>query len=352
MNAGSGTARDPLIGAVLDRWLIVARLGRGGMGDVYRAVDSGSSRTVAIKIVSAARAADPAFLARFDREARAASALEHRNVARVEATGLFGRRPYYVMEYVEGRTLARVLDEEGPLAPERALGYVRQACDGLAAAHASGIVHRDVKPENLMVDADGRLKVVDFGLARPMAAGSTITQADRVMGTPQYMAPEQATTGTADQRSDIYALGATFYHLVSGAPPFSGETAVDVMLKHVNEPPVPLEARVPGLTPRLASAVGKMLSKTPADRFQDYAALAAALEAAARDIEERGTSPAAPREEPEARRRPAPGLPLWVLVAVGAFVAAAAAMTTCSGRRGTFTSTARSRAFDGAVAPL
>jgi serine/threonine-protein kinase len=299
------------------------------MGDVYRAVDARAERTVAIKLVSAARAQEKSFLARFERESKAAALLSHPNVARVEATGSYADRPYYVMEYVEGKTLARVLDEDGPLESDRAMDLLAQACDGLAAAHANGIVHRDVKPDNLMVDKKGRLKVVDFGLARPTAAGFTITQADRVMGTPQYMAPEQATQGTADQRSDIYALGATFYHLLAGTPPFSAPTPVALMLKHVNDPLVPLEKRAESVSPSLSALIGRMLAKDPLERFQDYSELGSALAETRAELGEDATerisagailSPPLPAPAAPAARQ-VPGW-VWLLAAAGAGAAA------------------------------
>jgi predicted Ser/Thr protein kinase len=289
------SASRPFPGSNLDGYEVVALLGRGGMGEVYRAYDPRLARPVAIKLVSAQRAADTKFLARFEREARAASALSHPNLAHVYSIGQYGTRPYYVMEYVEGKTLSRTLDEEGPLPIGRALDYLRQACEGLGAAEAKGIVHRDIKPENLMVDSSGCVKVVDFGLARPTEAGNTITQMDRVMGTPQYMAPEQAKSGTADHRSDIYALGATFYHLISGTPPFEGDTSLAVMLKHVNEPLVPLRRKCPTTPSCLADVVDRMLAKEPSDRYQTYNNVLDALENAKTSLERPvATVPAAP----------------------------------------------------------
>jgi serine/threonine-protein kinase len=209
------------------------------------------------------------------------------------------------------------------------MDLLAQACDGLAAAHANGIVHRDVKPDNLMVDKKGRLKVVDFGLARPTAAGFTITQADRVMGTPQYMAPEQATQGTADQRSDIYALGATFYHLLAGTPPFSAPTPVALMLKHVNDPLVPLEKRAESVSPSLSALIGRMLAKDPLERFQDYSELGSALAETRAELGEDATerisagailSPPLPAPAAPAARQ-VPGW-VWLLAAAGAGAAA------------------------------
>jgi serine/threonine-protein kinase len=334
-------APDPLVGSVIDGYRVVALLGRGGMGDVYRAFDPRRERMVAVKLVSASRASDPSFLARFEREARAASAISHPHLAQVHATGVFERRPFYVMEYVEGRTLSRVLDDEGPLAPAIALDYLRQAAEGLAAAHERGIVHRDLKPDNLMVDAEGRLKIVDFGLARPMAAGSTITHADRVMGTPQYMAPEQASAGIADFRTDMYALGATFYHLLAGVPPFVADSSVGVMLKHVNDPLVPLGERAPRVPRALAALIGRMLEKEPAARYADWAAVLAALDdvrrSAASDpaVDEATRAvrivPAVPRRRASSLE-PSRGLPAWVLLLAAVAVAAAAALTVVSKR--------------------
>jgi serine/threonine-protein kinase len=238
------------------------------MGTVYRALDRVLGREVAVKTLPWPLAdQDPANVARFEREARAAAALSHRAVVSVYDTGADANTHFIVMELVVGRSLEAILSAEGPLEPARAMGIARRVADALAAAHARGIVHRDIKPANIMVAEDGAVKVLDFGIAR--AAGSTtLTQGSSVIGTAAYMSPEQAVGEPADERSDIYALGCVLYALLTGHPPFTGEGSAAVLNQHANSLARPPRAENPHLSPGVSALVMEMLAKSPAQRPQ------------------------------------------------------------------------------------
>jgi len=269
-----------LVGTFVGPFRIEALLGRGGMGAVYKAFDTQLDRWVALKRVSlppTERRAE--FLARFEREARLLSSVSHPNVAQVHYSGTHQGTPYYVMEYVEGRSLGEILAAAGRISGSHCLDYLLQAAKGLEAAYAQGVVHRDVKPSNLMLDATGRIKVVDFGLARRLADDSSLTESDRVLGTPRYMSPEQALALEVDQRSDIYGLGATFYHLFAGVPPFESDSPLALLLQHLEAPLPPLRERNPVVPEAVAAIVERMLAKEPENRYQEYRELIADLEA-------------------------------------------------------------------------
>ncbi|MEW6365577.1 MAG: serine/threonine-protein kinase [Acidobacteriota bacterium] len=266
----TGTGAASLAGQVIDGFQVESLLGAGGMGEVWKARDARLDRHVALKIVAEPYARDREFRARFEREARAASALNHPNVAQVYSFGEYSGRPYYAMEYVEGQSLADILKQQGRISGLKCLEYLAQACAGLRAALEKGIVHRDIKPANLMLDPKGFVKIVDFGLARRMADPSTITRTDAVIGTPNYMSPEQAVAAEVDHRSDIYSLGATFYHLFAGEPPFEAPTPIALIMKHVEEPLRPLKQCNPRVPTPVCSIIEKMMSKRPDDRYQDY----------------------------------------------------------------------------------
>ena len=270
------TARGQL--ARLGRYEALDELGRGGMGVVYRGHDPGLDRVVALKTLSPALAADPGFRARFTSEARALARIEHPNVVHVYDVGEDDGTPFFAMELVQGRSVEVLVRERGPLSIAEAVDVVKQAASGLHAAHAHGIVHRDIKPSNLVVDGDHRVKVLDFGLAKMLGEGPK-TATDVVMGTPEYMSPEQARGETPDHRSDIYALGATFYFLLAGAPPFTGESPLSVIHKQVHEAPPSIAARRQDVPPAVAALLDRLLSKDPAGRPRDHAALIAELNA-------------------------------------------------------------------------
>ncbi len=276
-------------GARLGPYDIVAPLGAGGMGEVYRARDTRLGRDVALKVLPSGFSADPERLQRFEQEARAAAALNHPNILAVHDIGTYDAAPYIVSELLEGETLRERL-AGGPLPVRKAIEYAVQVAHGLAAAHEKGIVHRDVKPENVFVTTDGHIKILDFGLAKlteaePALAGATAlpttppnTIPGVVLGTIGYMSPEQVRGLAADHRSDIFALGAVLYEMVSGQRAFHGETAMDTMMAIAKEDPPDLPAADRHVPPALERIIDRCLEKNPAARFQSTRDLAFALE--------------------------------------------------------------------------
>ena len=260
-----------------DRYRVEARIGQGGMAEVYRGFDPVLSRTVAIKVLLPQFARDAGFVARFRREAQAAARLNQPNIVGVYDTGADGDRQYIVMEFVEGRTLAEFLAGGRTLTPMQAVDLTQKVAAALASAHAQGIVHRDIKPGNIMVTRDGTVKVMDFGIAR-MQTDITAPQTSSVIGTPAYLSPEQAQGQAVDARSDLYSLGCVLYELLAGRPPFTGDTPVAIAYKQVNETPVPPSAHNPDVPPRLDAVVMKCLAKNPANRYQTAEELSADLE--------------------------------------------------------------------------
>ncbi len=253
------------------RYELAEVIGRGGMGAVYRAVDLVLGRTVAVKLLPATLAdQDPTSVARFEREARAAAALSHPAVVAVYDTGADETARFIVMELITGRSLEAILRDEGPLDPDRATGIAARVADGLAAAHAAGIVHRDIKPANVMIASDGSVKVLDFGIARAMDS-TTLTHSASVVGTAAYMSPEQALGQPADERSDIYSLGCVLYALLAGHPPFRGDGAAAILNQHANVAPGPLDTENSRVSSELGALVLQMLAKSPAERPQTAA---------------------------------------------------------------------------------
>jgi predicted Ser/Thr protein kinase len=262
-----------------ERYEIETTLGEGGMARVYRGTDGVLGRPVAIKVLADRYANDDTFVTRFRREAQAAAALNHPNVVSVFDTGDDGQAHYIVMEYVPGQTLADVLKREGPLDPDRAAGIAEDVATALQAAHERGLVHRDVKPGNVMIDPEGRTKVMDFGIARA-AADDTLTQTGAVLGTAAYLSPEQARGDPVDARSDIYSLGAVLYEMLTGRPPFTGDSPVAIAYAHVNDPPDPPSAHRPGVPPELEAVTMRALAKDPNDRYGSAGEFRDALAAA------------------------------------------------------------------------
>jgi serine/threonine protein kinase len=243
------------------RYRLMQVIGRGGMGTVYRATDLILGRTVAVKVLPHALAEqDRTHVARFEREARAAASLLHPGVVSVFDTGVDGATRYIVMEYVSGRSLAVILNEEAPLDAARAVWVAERVADALFAAHTAGIVHRDVKPANVMLTDDGAVKVLDFGLAR-LIDGTALTQTASAPGTAAYMAPEQALGEPADERSDVYSLGCLLYAMLTGGPPFGGDGPAAILHQHVQVEPRPPRAINRGVPPRLDALVVQMLAK-------------------------------------------------------------------------------------------
>ena len=335
--AEAGPITDELVGTTIDgRYLVSRLIGRGGMGKVYEADHVGLGKRVAIKFVSDADA-DRDQRARFRQEARAASRITHENVIQIFDVGADGRRDYLVMEYVEGHDLDAVL-RDGVLPPARAIAIAQQMLRGLHACHAAGIVHRDIKPSNIRLTNDQDfVKIMDFGISKSLRANvaQTDTGAGRVIGTPEFMAPEQIVDGEVDHRADLFAVGATLYAMLAGTPPFSGTSFTQRVETRAAPPPSIAELRA-GLPASLVDAITRALDPDPANRFADAIAFANALGDGAGIAAARSEAPtrksAPPKREsrtafaptqaaevvPTPRRRP------WLLVAGLVVVAAAA----------------------------
>jgi serine/threonine-protein kinase len=269
--------RELEAGTVVDgRYSIVSRLGSGGMADVYCAQDLQLGRKVALKLLYRRFAEDEQFVERFKREASAAAGLQHPNVVGVYDRGEFDGTYYIAMEYLEGRSLKQIVQEEGPLPPERAIELVVQILRASRFAHQRGVIHRDLKPHNVIMDDEGRVKVTDFGIAR--AGASDMTETGSIMGTAQYLSPEQAQGHAVSAQSDLYAIGIVLYELLTARVPFDGDSPVTIALKQVSELPVPPSAYNAAIPPELDALVLRALEKDPARRFADADEMIAALE--------------------------------------------------------------------------
>jgi serine/threonine protein kinase len=259
------------------RYQILGSIGRGGMGAVYRAHDRELDEEVAIKTLRPELVADPTVVERFKTEIRLARRISHPNVVRTHDFGEWGGVYYLTMEYVEGITVRELIERRGPLHAPSALAIATQLADSLVVAHAQGVIHRDIKPQNLLLDQAGVLKVMDFGVARLAERTSTLTEAGLVVGTPAYMPPEQLLSETVDARSDLYAVGVVLFECVTGRLPFEANTPVALIAKLLSQEPVaPLEI-TPDLPPALSALIVKLLAKRPEDRLQTAAELAAQL---------------------------------------------------------------------------
>jgi serine/threonine protein kinase len=259
------------------RYRLESKLGSGGMSTVYLALDEVLDRPVAIKLLHREISEEADQLERFRREARAAARLSHPNLVGVIDAGEDDGRPYIVFEYIEGRTLKRRLQEEGRLPVDEAVAYAIEIGRGLTAAHARKLVHRDVKPQNVLIDPDGRAKVTDFGIARSLESKG-LTATGRVLGTTDYVSPEQAMGEDVDERSDVYSLGVVLYEMLTGDVPFRAETQVGVAMKHVNEPMPDVQTRRPEVSAAVASVVDRATTKDPRDRYGTVAEMVRDLE--------------------------------------------------------------------------
>jgi eukaryotic-like serine/threonine-protein kinase len=260
-------------GFLSDRYQLGEILGFGGMSEVYLARDLRLDRDVAIKVLRADLARNPSFYLRFRLEAQHAASLNHIAIVAVFDTGEVrtpaGRLPYIVMEYVDGLTLRNIVDTRGPMPAATALEVTADVCQALSFSHQHGIIHRDVKPANIMISTTGAVKVMDFGIARGIGDPGSITQTAAVVGTAQYLSPEQACAKPVDARSDVYSLGCVLFELLTGEPPFAGDTPVAVAYQHVREDPVPPSRRNSALSPDVDAVVLTALAKNPDNRYQN-----------------------------------------------------------------------------------
>ena len=258
---------DTLIGTVFDgRYRIIRKLGAGGMADVYLAEDQELGRNVAIKILNDRHAADDSFIERFRREAKNAAGLSHPNIVSIYDRGEAEGTYYLAMEYLEGRSLKELIVSRGPAPIKVSIDYARQILAALAAAHRRGIVHRDIKPHNVLVNPEGRLKVTDFGIAR--SGASQMTEVGSIIGTAQYLSPEQARGAPVDQTSDLYSVGVVLYEMLTGQVPFTGDTPLEIAMKHLSEVPKPPSELRPEVPHDLDLIVLRALAKDPAERYQ------------------------------------------------------------------------------------
>ncbi len=272
---------DSLIDTLFDgRYRIQRKLGAGGMADVYLAEDQELGRRVAIKILNGRHANDDQFIERFRREAKNAAALNHPNIVSIYDRGNAEDTYYIAMEFLDGRTLKELIVGRGSAPINVAIEYARQILSALRFAHRHGIVHRDIKPHNVLVDGEGRVKVTDFGIAR--AGTSQMTETGSIVGTAQYLSPEQARGGEVDPRSDLYSLGIVLYELLTGKTPFEGETPVEIAMKHLSTAPKPPSKLRPDIPPELDMVVLRALAKSPDDRYQSADEMEADLERVAR----------------------------------------------------------------------
>ncbi|MFF5424281.1 MULTISPECIES: Stk1 family PASTA domain-containing Ser/Thr kinase [unclassified Streptomyces] len=294
------TLQDPLVGRLLDgRYRVDARIAVGGMATVYRAVDTRLDRVLALKVMHPSLAADAAFVERFIREAKSVARLAHPNVVGVFDQGAEDAYVYLAMEYVEGCTLRDVLRERGALRPRAALDILEPVLAALGAAHRAGFVHRDMKPENVLIGDDGRVKVADFGLVR--AVGTATATTGSVLGTVSYLAPEQIEHGTADTRADVYACGVVLYEMLTGGRPHSGDTPAQVLYRHLHtDVPAP-SADVPGLALELDELVAAATARNPEVRPHDAVALLALVLQARAALTEEQLDTAPPRARAEDR---------------------------------------------------
>ncbi|MFJ7985411.1 Stk1 family PASTA domain-containing Ser/Thr kinase [Streptomyces sp. NPDC096351] len=294
------TLQDPLVGRLLDgRYRVDARIAVGGMATVYRAVDTRLDRVLALKVMHPALATDAAFVERFIREAKSVARLSHPNVVGVFDQGAEGAYVYLAMEYVAGCTLRDVLRERGALPPRAALDILEPVLAALGAAHRAGFVHRDMKPENVLIGDDGRVKVADFGLVR--AVGSATATTGSVLGTVSYLAPEQIEHGTADTRADVYACGVVLYEMLTGGKPHGGDTPAQVLYQHLNtDVPAP-SAAVPGLAVELDGLVAAATARNPELRPYDAVALLGLLREARAGLREEQLDAVPPQARSGAR---------------------------------------------------
>jgi serine/threonine-protein kinase len=292
---------DPLDGAFLDgRYRVQAKIASGGTSTVYRGLDERLDRPVAVKVMDARYAGDEQFLTRFRMEARTVARLKHPGLVAVYDQGLDARHPFLVMELIEGGTLRELLIERGPMPPHAVAAVLRPVLGGLGAAHRAGLVHRDVKPENVLISDDGEVKIADFGLVRAVAAAG-ITSASVILGTAAYLSPEQVRDGKATPSSDVYAAGILTYELLTGRTPFSGDSPLAVAYQRLDTDVPPPSAAIEGVPTQFDELVGRATARDPADRYADAGELGAELDAIAEELALPGFRVPAPRNSAQHR---------------------------------------------------
>jgi serine/threonine protein kinase len=275
---------DPLDGLLLEgRYRVDAKIATGGMSTVYRGLDVRLDRPVALKVMDARYANDNQFLTRFQREARAVARLKDPGLVAVYDQGLDGAHPFLVMELIEGGTLRELLRERGPMPPHAAAAVLRPVLGGLATAHHAGLVHRDVKPENVLISDDGEVKLVDFGLVRAVAEAG-ITSTSVILGTASYLSPEQVSSGAADARSDVYAVGILAYELITGTTPFTGDNPLTVAYQRMDHDVPPPSAAISGVPRQFDEFITRATARNPDERFVDAAEMAEDLDAIAQEL--------------------------------------------------------------------
>jgi eukaryotic-like serine/threonine-protein kinase len=268
------------------RYEVEELVGTGGMSSVYRARDSVLERRVALKVLHEHFSADPEYVERFRREARAIARLNHPNIVTVIDRGEFGKRQFIVFEHIPGENLKEVVEREGQFPVAQALALTHQIARGLAFAHQHDVVHRDVKPQNVLLDESGTAKVTDFGIARSLDPGQELTQTGTLLGTSDYIAPEQASGQPVDARSDQYSLGVLLYELLTGEVPFPADSFMAVAMRHLRDPVPSVRERRPDVPDRVDEIVARAMAKRPEDRFPSTEAMMAAIEAALADTGE------------------------------------------------------------------
>ncbi len=276
---------DPLVGALLDgRYRVEAKIATGGMSTVYRGLDVRLDRPVALKVMDSRYAADSQFLTRFQLEARAVAKLKDPGLVAVYDQGTDGAHPFLVMELIEGGTLRELLRERGPMPPHAAAAVLRPVLGGLAVAHRAGLVHRDVKPENVLISDDGEVKLVDFGLVRAVAEAG-ITSTSVILGTAAYLSPEQVSSGQTGPRSDVYAVGILAYELVTGSPPFTGDNQLTVAYARMDSDVPQPSSVISGVPPQFDDFIGRATARDAEQRYADAAEMRDALDAVAAELE-------------------------------------------------------------------
>jgi eukaryotic-like serine/threonine-protein kinase len=327
---------------IAGRYEIEELVGTGGMSSVYRARDTVLERTVALKVLHEHHSSDPEYVERFRREARAIARLNHPNIVTVIDRGEFEGRQFIVFEHVPGENLKDVVAREGPLPVVQALELTQQIARGLAYAHEHGVVHRDVKPQNVLLDDSGRPKVTDFGIARSVDPDDALTETGTLLGSSDYISPEQASGQPVGTASDQYSLGVLLYELLTGEVPYPAEGFMAVAMRHVRDPVPSVRAQRPNVSPRVDALVVRAMAKRPEDRFPSVAAMMAAIEACVADEAagpggatgvlprfDSGAPPAPRRPRPRPRRRRRPFVPL--LLALGVLAAGAVALALLVG---------------------